>query len=70
MHAYTLIKKCEAKQSIVSESDRLGGLFSFVRKNRFLFKLYVCYCRGDLRSPELGCITAYKNEANTVRPYE
>ena len=32
MHAYTLIKKCEAKQSIVSESDRLGGLFRLCKK--------------------------------------
>ena len=32
MHAYTLIKKCEAKQSIVSESDRHGGLFRLCKK--------------------------------------
>jgi len=32
LRAYTLTKKCEAKQSIVSESDRHGGLFSFVQK--------------------------------------
>ena len=32
MHAYTLTKKCEAKQSIVSESDRHGGLFRLCKK--------------------------------------
>jgi len=32
LHAYTLIKKCEAKQSIVSELDRHGGLFRLCKK--------------------------------------